>query len=305
MVQATVSGRDVRVSIALMMVVILANAILFSIIPYLTQPEYGHGLHAFQIMLCYCGIAAIMMLPWALRQGRSGMKTRQWKLYGTRALLEYGAFTLSFYSLGYLGDNFTLPMHTALNFITPLIATIGAILILKEKSHMHTWIALLLGFIGVLVVTRPGMMPASPGVLYVLGAALGFSLTGIVIKLLTRTESPLHVAFYMLSLTAVLALPAGITHWKAPTAEGWMWLIIIGCIGYLQQTLVAKSIAKVPYTLLIPLNFSQLIFATMLGFFVYHKLIDGYTMAGSLIIIAATIYNQRKSAKVREISTPA
>jgi drug/metabolite transporter (DMT)-like permease len=297
--QPPLSQRDIRVSIALMMVVIVANAVLFSIIPYLTQSEYGHELHAFQIMLCYCGIAALMMVPWAIRQGKEGMKTRQWKLFSIRALLEYGAFTLSFYSLGYLGDNFTLPMHTALNFITPLIATIGAILILKEKSHAYTWIALALGFIGVLVVTRPGMVPASPGVFYVLAAALGFSLTGIVIKLLTRTESPLLIAFYMLSFTALLALPAGITHWKNPNLEGWMWLIVVGFIGYLQQTLVAKSIAKVPYTLLIPLNFSQLIFATMLGFFVYHKLIDAYTMAGSLIIIAATIYSQRKSAKLR------
>lgn len=290
--------KQTTTAIFLFTLVLLGNAVIFAIVPRLTIPEYGHGLHAFQIMLCYGLIATACMLPWAIKQGRKGLATKQWKLYGFRALLEYGAFTLSFYSLGYLGDVFTLPMHTALNFITPLLATVAAIIILKEPGKMHTWIAMAIGFLGVLVITRPGMIPLSPGVLYVLGAATGFSLCGIVIKLLTRTESANHIAFYMLAMTTVLALPAGITHWQAPSAEGWFWLATIGVIAFLQQILVAKAIAKVPYMVLIPLNFVQLVFATILSYAVYAKMIDTWTLIGALVILAGTLYNAYRSRTI-------
>jgi drug/metabolite transporter (DMT)-like permease len=149
------------------------------------------------------------------------------------------------------------------------------------------------------------MIPLSPGVLYVLGAALGFSLCGIVIKLLTRTESAQHVAFYMLSITTVLALPAGLYHWQTPNVEGAFWLIVIGIIAFLQQVGVAKAIAKVPYMMLIPLNFTTLIFSTALSWAVYGQIIGMWTLVGALIIFASTWYNanRNRSMAAREALT--
>lgn len=318
--------RETLVAIFLFILVILGNAVVFTIVPYLAAGDMSqlfnghtatlklagyeegelpavHGIHAFQIMLFLVGVALVCMLPWAAKQGAAGLKTAQWKLYGTRALLEYGGFVLTFFSLGYIGEVFTLPMHTALNFASPLIATVAAIFILREKSYPHTWVALVIGFVGLLLITRPGVLPASPGVLYVLAAATAFSMCGIVIKLLTRTESAPKIAFYMLFLTTLLALPLGISHWKTPSAEGWVWLIIIGLIAYAQQILVGKAIAKVPYILLIPLNFTQLIFVTLLNFAVFGKLIDTYTLMGALVVFMGTFYNAQKSKSVAEKET--
>lgn len=310
-------ARDTTIAILLFVGVLLGNVIIFSIVPFLSSEalidlrisagatlgliEEGDALptiHAFQIMLCYSAIATACMLPWAFKQGFKGLKTTRTKAYGLRGLIEYGSFTLSFYSLGYLGEYFTLPMHTALNFITPIFATIATILILKEKGGAHTWVALAAGIIGVLVITRPGMIPLSPGVLYVLGAAIGFSLCGIVIKLLCRTESPRHIAFYMLATTTVLALPAGIAHWVNPGADGWFWLALIGIIAYLQQIYIAKAIAKVPYMVLIPLNFSSLIFSTVFGYAIYAQIIDSYTLVGAVIILLSVLYNARRNRAI-------
>jgi drug/metabolite transporter (DMT)-like permease len=301
--------------------VLLGNVIIFSIVPFLSAPDLvglrvyagqmlglinpqvaavGEGvqptpIHAFQIMLCYSAIATICMLPWAFKQGVKGLKTTRLKAYSLRGLLEYGAFTLSFFSLGFLGTNFTLPMHTALNFITPIFATIAAIFILREKGHAHTWIALVIGIAGVLIITRPGMIPLSPGVAYVLGAGLGFSLCGIVIRLLCSTESSHHIAFYMLAMVTVLALPMGIKHWVDPGLDGWFWLTLIGVIAYLQQVYVARAISKVPYMVLIPINFVSLVFSTILGYFVYTQKLDAWTAAGALLILAGTIYNANRN----------
>lgn len=317
--------RETLIAILMFMGVLLGNVIIFSIVPFLSAPDlmarrisagsmlgftFGHlpvadsatyagpmatPIHAFQIMLCYSAIATACMLPWAFKQGKKGLMTTRLKAYGARGLLEYGSFTLSFFSLGFLGANFTLPMHTALNFITPIFATVAAILILKEKGHAHTWIALIAGIAGVLVITRPGMIPLSPGVLYVLGAALGFSLCGIVIKLLCSTESSQHIAFYMLAMTTVLALPLGITHWVDPGLDGWFWLTLIGVIAYLQQVYVARAISKVPYMVLIPINFVSLVFSTFFAYVVYSQKLDAWTLGGALIILASTIYNANRN----------
>jgi drug/metabolite transporter (DMT)-like permease len=323
--------RETTIAILMFIGVLLGNVIIFSIVPFLSAPDLmglriaaGQAIgliptevgveftapvpiHAFQIMLCYSAIATLCMLPWALRQGRAGLRTTRMKAYGARGLLEYGAFTLSFFSLAYLGEHFTLPMHTALNFITPIFATIAAILILKERGHLHTWLTLIAGMIGVLVITRPGMIPLSPGVMYVLGAALGFSLCGIVIKLLCSTESSRHIAFYMLAMTTVLAIPLGITHWVNPGADGIFWLALIGIIAYLQQVYVAKAISKVPYMVLIPINFVSLIFATLSSMLIYGRMIDQWTLVGALIILTSTVYNayRNRALAARETAVAA
>lgn len=303
------TSKQTSLAIFMFILVLLGNSVVFAIVPALSVAElapvraqYAQALgftpteqilDPYQILLCYSAIATLCMLPWAIRQGRAGLATTRWKHYSLRALLEYGAYTMTLIALTYVGPNstFTLPMHTALNFITPLLATVATIVILKEKSSPHTWAALALGFIGVLVITRPGMIPANPGVLYVLGAALGFSCCGVVIKLLCSTESPKKIAFYLLLMTTVLAIPLGVRHWQQPTAEAWFWLILIGVISWAVQILVGKAISKVPYMVIIPLNFVQLVFSTMLSYFVYDRPAGVFTYLGAAIIVAGTIYN--------------
>lgn len=277
----------------LFVLVLLGNSVIFSIVPYVTKPleAGGLGYNAFQVLLLYSVIATACMLPWACKQGKAGLKRNRWKHYSLRAVIEYTAYALTLISLGYLGSDFTLPMHTALNFITPMLATVVTIIVLKERSHAHTWIALVVGFIGVLIITRPGMIPASPGVFYVLGAALFFSFCGPVIKLLTTTESPMHIAFFMLLMTSVLSIPMGVLHWQNPTPEAWFWIAVIGVLSYAVQVLVGKAISKVPYMVIIPLNFVQLVFSTILGYLVYTQMIDRWTLIGALVILGGTIYN--------------
>jgi drug/metabolite transporter (DMT)-like permease len=242
-------------------------------------------------------VALLCMLPWAIKQGKAGLTRGRRRLYSLRAVLEYGAYCLSVYSLSFIGDAFTLPMHAALNFVTPILAVIASIIILRESSRWYTWVAVALGVVGVLVITRPGIIPASPGVFYVLGAAAAFSLCGPVIKLLSSSETPQHIAFFMLLMTSILAIPMGILHWQWPSAEGWMWLAAIGILSYAAQILVGKAISKVPYMVLIPLNFGALIFSTILSYLVFAKLVDVLTVVGAIIILGGVLFNAWMSTR--------
>ena len=290
--------RETLIAIIMFIGVLLGNTIIFSIVPRLQNADIGYGYDPFMILMCYSVIAMLCMVPWALKQGKKGLKTTRLKHYLLRAVLEYGAYALTLTSLGYVfapESDFTLPMHTALNFITPILATIATIFILKERGGLHTVVALAAGIIGVLVITRPGMIPLNPGVLYALGAAVGFSLCGVVIKMLCSTESPMHIAFYMLVMTTVFSLPMGILHWSTPSADGWAWLAVIGLLTYAVQWLVGKAISKVPYMLIIPLNFVQLIFSAISSYLVFGKNIDQWTVLGAVIILAGAIYNTYRS----------
>lgn len=290
--------RETIIAIIMFIGVLLGNTIIFSIVPRLQSAELGYGYNPFMILMSYSVIATLCMLPWALKQGRKGLATTRWKHYFLRAVLEYGAYALTITSLGYVfapESNFTLPMHTALNFITPILATIATIFILKERGGFHTIVALAAGIIGVLVITRPGMIPLNTGVLYALGAAVGFSLCGVVIKLLCSTESPMHIAFYMLVMTTVFSLPMGILNWTTPSADGVAWLVVIGLLTYAVQWLVGKAISKVPYMLIIPLNFVQLIFSAISSYIVFNKSIDQWTVVGAAIILIGAIYNTYRS----------
>ncbi len=290
--------KETTLAIIMFIGVLLGNTIIFSIVPRLQNVELGYGYNPFQILMCYSAIATLCMLPWALRQGKAGLRTTRWKHYFLRAVLEYGAYALTLISLGYVfspDSTFTLPMHTALNFVTPILATIATIFILKERGGIHIWIALLAGIIGVLVITRPGMVPLNPGVLYALGAAVGFSLCGVVIKLLCSSESPMHIAFYMLVMTTVFSIPLGVMHWTPLSNDGWAWLALVGVLTYSVQWLVGKAISKVPYMVIIPLNFVQLIFSAIASKLVYHKDIDQWTLLGAVIILVGAIYNTYRS----------
>ena len=282
--------RDTLVAIGLFLLVLIGNSSMFAIVSYISSPQHG-GYHAYQIMLCYSAVALLCMLPGIRRTRTPMLALPTLRLHSARATLEVGCFCLSFYSLSFLGSSFTLPMHTAINFITPLLAMVATVIVLKEPAHRHTVLALVLGFAGVLLITRPGVIPLSPGVVYVLLAAIGFSFSGILIKLLTRREEGLAIAFRFALLTTLLSLPLGLSHWKMPDIYGAFWLLFIGGIGYLQQTLVVRAIAKVPFTVLIPLHFVQLLFATAFSLALYGKGLDAYTIAGALVILIATLYN--------------
>ena len=101
----------------------------------------------------------------------------------------------------------------------------------------------------------------------------------------------MKIAFFMLAMTSVLSIPMGITHWQNPTSEAWMWIAVIGVLSYAVQVLVGKAISKVPYMVIIPLNFLSLVFSAILGWLVYSQPLDGPTLLGAVIILVGCIYN--------------
>jgi drug/metabolite transporter (DMT)-like permease len=101
----------------------------------------------------------------------------------------------------------------------------------------------------------------------------------------------------MLLITSVLGIPAAIIHWQNLQLDGYFWLIIIGLLSYSIQLMVGKAISRVPFMVLIPLNFTLLLFSTFFSYVVYAKLVDSWTVLGAAIILAGVLYNGWMNAK--------
>lgn len=275
-------------AIFLFLYVLLSSAIIIGIVRHISE-----HFHTLQIVFFYNIFGLLCFMPWLLKSKLKGIKPTNIKLLWVRAVLEFVSFSLSFYAL----TQIPLPTHTALLFVTPIFGTIVAVFLLRERPSFSTIACIASGFVGVLLITRPGFEAFSIGIVFALLAAMGFAFCGNVIKILTRTESSTLIAFYMLLMSTVISLPFGLYHWHMPLPTEWLWLMAIGVLGYSQQLAVGAAFSRVPYTTIVPLNFAQLVFVSLIAYFVYGELVDMWTLGGAAIIIAGTLYNAYDSTR--------
>ncbi len=259
----------------------LGAAIMVTLVRYLSE-----NLHPFQIVFFRNSIALLLFLPWFIRNGPGVLKTRKLPMYATRAVFGVSAMFAWFYSLSIV----PLGQATALSFTAPLFSSIGAVLILKEKSHRHRWAALIIGFFGVIIILRPGFEGFSYTMLLVLVTASMWSLSGIIIKTLTKTEKPETIVFFMVLLMTPLSFPAAIPYWKNPTLNEWLWIFVLGFVSNYFQIAMSRAFSKTDLTVLLPFDFSRLIFVSIIAYFVFGEIPDAPTYIGATVILGSALY---------------
>ncbi|MBT5435818.1 MAG: DMT family transporter, partial [Rhodospirillaceae bacterium] len=169
------------------------------------------------IVFCRNFFAFLVMVPWLMRGGAAVMKTNRLPLISLRALIGFLSMALWFSALAIV----PLSNAVALSFTAPLFAAVAAVLILGEVIRARRMTALAIGFIGMLVILRPGSEPVGWGELIVVFSAATMALSVVTMKLLTRTEAtPALVVWQNMLLTPVSFLPA-LLVWSWPSAEGW------------------------------------------------------------------------------------
>ncbi len=237
-------------------------------------------------------LALMCMLPWAWRVGWHEIKTDKLGLYCFRALISTGALMTWFWAISLI----TIAEITALSFLAPLFATIGAAIFLKEKVRAPRWIATLIGFIGALIIIRPGLIEMSQGSwLALIGAGLvGISILNI--KTLSRTESPNKVVFYMSLLMTPLALIPALFSWQMPPPELWGWVLAMGPVAVLAHITLVNAYALSDASAVVPFDFSRLLFAVVIGWFAFGEVADVWTWVGGIVIFSSSIYIARRES---------
>lgn len=178
---------------------------------------------------------------------------------------------------------------TALIFVAPLLVALFAGPMLGEQVRLRTWLATVAGFAGVLLIARPGGSLAGPGVAFALAAALSYAAYQILTRKLTATEHPMRLLFYTALLGTLAMLPALPLYWDGhwPTTAQGLLIISLGVYGGVGHFLLIRAFHETPASLLAPLVYSQLVWATLLGWLVFGQFPDLLAMVGMLIIGAS------------------
>jgi len=267
--------------IALMCLSTIGFAVMHVAIQYATAE-----LHPMLIAFFRNFFGLLVFLPLLISGGTGFLRTKRLMLHGFRGVLNIGAMFMFFYALGIA----ELAHITALAFSAPIFAGVLSVIVLGEQFHMRRWIAILVGFGGVLVILRPGIIPIDLGSVLVLGAAFLWAIVMIIIKVMSRTESSMTIVAYMNIFLALYSVGPAIWFWQWPSLGGWILMIGIGVSGTLAQMALSQSLKETDPTLVMPFDFLRLIWVAVLGALIFGQIPETYVWIGGAIVFAAGFY---------------
>ena len=248
--------------------------------------------HVLEIVFFRYLISLIIMIPWMARRGLHGLKGKNLPILFARSLSSYIGAIFWFASMIYL----PLAEATALGYTAPLFATLGAVLFLGEIAGHRRWSALALGFLGTLIILRPGIETITLPALYAIGGAIFIANSVLLVKVLNRTESPETIVLYMGIFSTPLSLGAAIFFWKTPSLETLFWLIGIGLFSTLAHLAYTRSFAIADASAVLPYDYIRILMVAAVGFGIYGEILDIWTWAGTIVIISSTLYIARREA---------
>ncbi len=243
-------------------------------------------LNPFLIAFYRCLFGVLIMLPFMFYNYPSSWVTSNFKLQIIRCTINVYSMISWFIAIGTL----QLEKAAAIGFTTPLFTTLLAIILLGEVVRIQRITALLIGFLGIVVVIRPGFISLEPGVLWLLSAAISFSFVIIIVKKLTEKDSSLTTTFYQMAFMTPPTFFIALFFWEPVN----FFHIIIFCgvafAGFITQLCMAQSLKLSETTFVMPIQFTKLIWLSVIGYLFFMERPDIWTWIGALIIFSSVLY---------------
>lgn len=255
----------------------------------------GH-LDTFELMLYRSIFGLITVLTIAFFTGTlHHITTRKLHLQIARNISHFTGQNLWFYAIGVA----PLAQVVALEFTTPLWVILLAPLVLGEALTRSRATAALVGFMGILLVARPGVNEVSIGVICAAGSAIGFAGSAIFTKVLTRTERITCILFYLtLTQTIFGLLCAGFDGDIAPlTGDMLPWVMLVGATGLCAHFCLTKALSLAPAAVVMPVDFARLPVVALIGMALYGEQVDVWVIAGAALIFGANYLNILKETR--------
>ena len=257
-------------------------------------------LNTFEIMLYRSLIGLCIMVSIIGATGNVGhFSTRQKQLHLLRNICHFAGQNLWFFALTMI----PLAQVFALEFTTPIWVILLSPLILQERLTTIAVLSAVLGFLGILLVARPDISNINLGVLAGAGCAVGFALTAIFTRKLTRGDSILTILFYLTVTQAVFGLIcaayAGGGQIAVPSSDGWIWVAVIAIAGLVAHFCLTTALSIAPAATVMPIDFVRLPVIAVVGMLLYDESLDLLVFVGAAIIFAANYLNITRGQEKR------
>jgi len=261
----------------------------------------GHRLDSFQIAFFRVLIGFLAILPFVAGASRETLQTRHLGVHFVRGVFGLTAMYCSYFAIARI----PLADYTALSFTKPLFATVLAIVILGEVVRWRRWTATAVGFLGVIIMVRPGSGTFQPAALAAVADSFSIAFLVTLVKRLPARETPLTMLFWFGIFACGLAVGPALWFWQWPTATEWALLLVVGILGALSQSFWIRSFRAGEASVVAPFDYLRLPLAAAIGAIGFSELPTAWTFAGAGVIVVSTLYIARREARLNRRSDAA
>jgi drug/metabolite transporter (DMT)-like permease len=239
-------------------------------------------------LVFFRGVFAMLPIGWMVMRngGLLSLRTRRPWDHLARGLIGLVSIVAYFMALGRM----PLADCVALSFTGPLFLTALSVPLLREYVGPRRWLAVVVGFAGVLVILRPGMGVFGWEAALPIGSALAYALAMIMIRRLVTTESPVTICFYTMAVMTAGSTLFAPFEWVAPRAADWPLFVALGIVGGAGNLLVTYAFRLAPAAVVAPFSYTQIVWAIPLGLVLFGELPDAAALAGAAVVIGAGLY---------------
>ncbi len=259
-------------------------------------------LHPFEIAFFRNLFGFVFTLPLLVRHGWGILRTDKLSLYFLRCCIGIVSMLAGFWAIVHL----PLAQAIALSYSTPIFVTIGAVMVLGEIVRARRWTAVIVGFLGVLVLMRPWSDSFHYASLVAVLAAVMSASVAISIKFLSRTEKADAIVIYTTMLWVPLSLVPALFYWTMPVGITWLWIVLAGFLGTTAHMCWTRALSLADASLLTPISFLQVLVVGTFGYFLFDERVDHWTVLGAAIIFGSNIYIAHREAQLhrRAVTDP-
>ena len=227
----------------------------------------------------------LIITPYILKTKFEVFSTKNLKIHILRSALNLPAMLLGFAALAML----PLEKMTAIHFIVPIIVTILAVIFLKEKIYLYRSIALVMGFLGMLIILRPGIIDISIGIYMALISSLIWSVVIILTKKVSKDDSAITILSHQYVYMSLFSFPLVIYFWDQPSLKTIIFILCAAMSGTILHIALNHAYKLVDVTMTQPYSFLGLVVSSIIGYFVFSDKPDFYTWLGASVIFCGVL----------------
>ena len=256
--------------------------------------QYDSNVYTIGFFRFFFGL--IIIFPYLVKNNFTPYKTKNFKFYFIRGLFNIPMMRFGFGALVYV----PFEQFKAMHFLSPIIVVLLSFIIFREKIYLYRIFALLIGFAGMLIIVRPGIIEFNIGTIMILTSLTFWSFIIILSKFVSKDDSPITMVTYQYSLMTFFSLPLAIYFWVTPSLTSLIYVFVGAISGTILHLSLALSYKYADLSVTQPIWFTGLIFGSGIGYFAFNETPDLWTWLGGIVVFSSVLvitYNEKNKDK--------
>ena len=259
--------------------------------------QYDSNVYTIGFFRFFFGL--IIIFPYLVKNKFTPYKTKNFKFYFIRGLFNIPMMIFGFGALVYV----PFEQFKAMHFLSPIIVVLLSFIIFREKIYLYRIFALLIGFAGMLIIVRPGIIEFNIGTIMILTSLTFWSFIIILSKFVSKDDSPITMVTYQYTLMTFFSLPLAIFFWVTPSLTSLIYVFVGAISGTILHLSLALSYKYADLSVTQPIWFTGLIFGSGIGYFAFNETPDLWTWLGGIVVFSSVLvitYNEKNKDKKNE-----